>query len=561
MLSGVLQVVGLIHRPARGDETPRAHAAGGFHWQVLPAGDELFPDGPDLSAWVRDGAAIAIKTGPQRTVYRVTLPDGVVIVKRCRVNGFRAWWREVFRGSKSQLEFENALTLRRYGLQTIEPLTWGSRYRNWPCESLFVSRAETDAVPLQEYLEAHADPVRRTIATELGRLLATMHDLGVAHPDPHPGNLLVSFDAGFPRFTLIDLHAIRFGAALTWQESLDNLVLLNRWFQLRVSRTDRLAFWRAYVGHRTRLPSCPKQLANMAVEVERRTAESNARFWNGRLDRYQKSNRQFQKLRGGSVTGHAVRDLSSEFVKRLLADPDAPFRDPAFQVLKDSRSSTVIELPLPDGTTAIYKRFRVKSPTILLKNLFRSSAAMRSWTFGHNLLDRGLPTARPLVVLHRHRLGCPAEGYLLTEKVPAATDLTATVAALRPNDYRVVRGWADSLGRLVRKMHEKQVAHRDLKAPNILMSGHPAVPVLIDLVGVVPGKPVGRGDCVKNLARLNASFLNHPAVTRTDKLRFLRAYMAWGLHGSAGWKEWWHDVRRETLAKVAKNRRSGRPLA
>lgn len=570
MLRGVLQIVGLVPRAPGAAERPRALDAGGYHWHVLPPGEALFgPDGPNLNAWIREGTAEVLKFNSQRTVYRVTLPDGVMIVKQCRVNGPRAWWREVFRGSKSRLEFDHALALRRHGIATVEPLAWGSRARLSPGESFFVTRWEGDAEPFEKYLEDLPAVGRRTTSHELGRMLAQMHDAGVAHPDPHPGNLLVTFADGRPRFTLIDLHAIRFGRSLTWRDSLDNLVLLNRWFQLRATRTDRRAFWQAYVQHRTTLPTaCPVARATMAKEVERRTEESNARFWNSRLDRYQKSNRQYQRLRRGSVSGHAVRDLPAAFVQQLLADPDAPFRDPAMKKLKDSRSSTVIELPIPGGAVAIFKRFRVKSATILLKNRLRRTTAMRSWTFGHNLLDRGLPTARPLLVLHRHRLGCPAEGYLLAERVPDALDLVEAVAeaSARPDCRRVIRTWADSLGRLVRLMHEKQVAHRDLKAPNILMSRvrpdlAAAVPVLIDLVGVVPGQAVDRKDRVKNLARLNASFVNHPAVTRTDCLRFLRAYLAWGLHGSAGWKEWWHGVRRETLAKVAKNQRSGRPLA
>ena len=128
-------------------------------------------------------------------------------------------------------------------------------------------------------------------------------------------------------------------------------------------------------------------------------------------------------------------------------------------------------------------------------------------------------------------------------RVPEARELAAAVAA-GPR-----RAWFDSLGRLIRQMHEKQVAHRDLKAANILMSGD--APVLIDLVGVVPGTPVGRRLRMKNLARLNASFLHSPNVTRTDRLRFLRAYLAWGLHGRAGWKDWWNGVARETELKLA----------
>jgi hypothetical protein len=66
---------------------------------------------------------------------------------------------------------------------------------------------------------------------------------------------------------------------------------------------------------------------------------------------------------------------------------------------------------------------------------------------------------------------------------------------------------------------------------------------------------------VRNLARLHASFHQHPGLTRTDKLRFLRVYMQWGLFGRERWKRWWRRIERATQAKVARNARSGRPLA
>ena len=51
------------------------------------------------------------------------------------------------------------------------------------------------------------------------------------------------------------------------------------------------------------------------------------------------------------------------------------------------------------------------------------------------------------------------------------------------------------------------------------------------------------------------------ALTRADKVRFLRTYLQWGLRGRGSWKRWWHEVEKATLAKVARNARNGRPLA
>src|SRR5207244_1957687 len=50
---------------------------------------------------------------------------------------------------------------------------------------------------------------RRSLARALGTLFARLHDAGVIHPDPHPGNLLIeSASDGGLRFVVIDLHAV-----------------------------------------------------------------------------------------------------------------------------------------------------------------------------------------------------------------------------------------------------------------------------------------------------------------------------------------------------------------
>ena len=63
------------------------------------------------------------------------------------------------------------------------------------------------------------------------------------------------------------------------------------------------------------------------------------------------------------------------------------------------------------------------------------------------------------------------------------------------------------------------------------------------------------------MSRLNASFVQSPHVPAADRLRFLRPYLQWALHGSEGWKAWWTAVAERTRAKVEKNARRNRPLA
>jgi hypothetical protein len=83
---------------------------------------------------------------------------------------------------------------------------------------------------------------------------------------------------------------------------------------------------------------------------------------------------------------------------------------------------------------------------------------------------------------------------------------------------------------------------------------------LIDLVGVQRYRTLPRSRKVQNLARLHVSFCQHPGLTRTDRLRFLRTYLQWGLVGKGGWKPWWQHIAQAAERKIARNRRSGRPL-
>lgn len=578
MLSHVLRKVSFA-RPPTGPERVRTLCTNGHLWRTLPEGDRLFgPDGPDLAHWIAEGRATIIKSGIQRTIYRVQLPTGTVFVKHSRVHSPRALIREIFRPAKARLEFENAVALRQLGFNTVEPLAWGSRYRFAPGDSLLITRAtpaEGTADSVLERMQATLTPhqsavLRRRVSRELGSLMARMHDAGVAHPDPHPGNLLLGFtEHQRPVLTLIDVHAVRFGQPLSWSESLDNLVLLNRWFQLRSTRADRYRFWTAYCAARTTLR---ENLESMAQAVEVRTAASNARFWNGRFGRYTTNNRLFRKVARGQVRGYAVRDCDRATIEHLLTNPDAPFADPAAKRLKDSRTSTVVEFTVQTSLGPkqyIYKRFELKTKLIWFKNLFRPSVAVRSWVNGHTLLDRWLTTARPLCVLDRYRYGSATVGYLLTEKVPDALDLPAALQSLHtlPTTQRllVVREWAAKLGRLLRTMHARDVQHRDLKAANILMQfarsqPEQAEPVLIDLVGMSVGRPSRERLWVRDLARLTVSFLNSTTTTRTDRLRVLRAYQAWALHGPSDWKTTWRNIEAAVHTKVSKNTKTGRPV-
>jgi tRNA A-37 threonylcarbamoyl transferase component Bud32 len=475
------------------------------------------------------------------------------------------------------MEFDRALGVAARGVPTITPLAVGVRCEGpYAGESYLVTGAIEKVMALDVFINTALPSlppwrlalIRRNLARELGRLIARVHNAGILHRDLHAANLLVRLDPeNHIRLFLADLHAVRLGPPLDWRTSRENLVILNRWFSLQVGRTDRRRFWQEYCRARPLFASQHgHDLRELARELDGRTWVSNRLFWRQRDRRCLVTNRYYQRVHGNGTSGMVVRDLDRRIADQLLADPDGPFRSSAAKILKDSRSSTVAELEwVINGQVQplIYKRFRATTWHDRWARLVRRGPALRSWVFGHGLRERGLRTARPLAVIHRRRGALSCDSYLLTEKIQPAVNLRRWVdnlAALPAKQRQFsLRQRIDQVAKLARDLHKRHLSHRDLKALNILVADDKLW--LIDLDGVTRHRRLTRARRAQNLARLHVSFHQNPNVSRTDKLRFLRAYMLWGLMGKGGWKKWWHKIATKSLAKIARNHRRGRPLA
>lgn len=580
-------------------------ASPGFHWSVVPHLRDLLlgPAGIRLNEWLDNGQAEIVKHVQYRTIYRVQLPGVSFFLKHYPLSDVRSWLRQLVRPSKARGEFDKAQELARRGVATFTPLGLGERPAFLgPAESYLLSETLENTEPFDRFMEltwptlpaAQRNRLGPRLSQELGEFLGRMHSAGVCHHDLHAGNLLVRLlPDDRATFFLIDLHAVSLRAPLNSNTSRDNLVVFNRWLSGRLSRSERLRCWMAYCEtrrlespRRTALPSRPglaielhrwpsrghrRHYALLAGDIEERTLASRAQLGLNRDRRCLEDNRAFSRIRKHGLTGHVVADLDPALLESLLADPESPFRWPRTRILKHSASSTVAEIEVPgrpEQGCLIYKRVRGNTWKDAIANLFRPSPALRAWQAGHALLDRGLPTPRPLAVLHRSRGGLYGDGFLLFERIDHSQDLRQFVLALescsRADRRLLLDRVIDRLARILRQMHDWNVSHRDLKAANILVQADPAgsgpVVWFIDLVGVVRYRHLPRQRRVQNLARLNASFLDVSSITRTDRLRFLRTYLRWGLAGKSDWKSWWRAVEIVTLKKIRHNERTGRPL-
>jgi tRNA A-37 threonylcarbamoyl transferase component Bud32 len=577
--------------------------AGPFCWRLQPEfAQQLGPRGVRLDDWLRAGQATVVKQGPHRIVYRVALPGLTFYLKHNLTPDRRTWLRQFVRPSKARREYECALEAAARGIPTAVPVAWGQQRGLWSKgQSVLITRSLENTQPLHLFVY-HQLPLlparrqaqlRQRLADALGRLMARLHEAGIRHDDLHAGNLLLRVYADDRvELFLIDLTDVHFGSALSWRQSFNNLVVLNHWFAIQASRADRLRFWRSYVGARpvdSQVLAGPhdRRLLLWARRLEQVTWQSLHRHWKHRDRRCLVDNRYYRRLDASHAAGHAVTDLDARLAAALLADPDAPFRRTDAVVLKDSATSTVIEFTghvNGQPRRLIYKRFCAKKKSAPWSSLVRTPPALRSWQHGQGFRERGLPTARPLLVLHRRRHGLSYEGYLLTEKIEHAEDLHEvfeSLSTLAPAARRcLVRERINLAAQALRELHRRHLAHRDLKASNILLAklGPQAheehtgpVPSLLpvplagiwflDLVGVSVHDRLPKRRKLQNLARLNASFHDRPELTRSDRLRFLRHYLQWSLFGKQNWKSWWKAIAHATCAKLERNQGIGRKVA
>jgi tRNA A-37 threonylcarbamoyl transferase component Bud32 len=568
----------------------------GFHWEFAQpwcgcAAELLSPasGGLKLDEWLASGQARVVKYFPHRTVYRVELPGYDFHIKHYRGDR-RDWLKSLLRRSKAHAEYDITREVARRGVATLEAVAFGEISRAMQsADSFLVTKTLTGAVTLTSYLEETfptlpppaCSIMRQRLADALGHFLGRAHAAGVSHGDLHPGNMLIRFgEEERVELYLIDLHCVRLSRPLSWRRSRENLVILNRWFAVRCHRSDRRRAWRAYHQERTDLDLAERPRAR---EVEEATRISFIQFNRSRDHRCLIGGRHFRKIRRREMAGYAAVEIDKENLHFLVDSSDELF-DASAAVLKKSASSAVIEIDLKvagEVRRVIFKRINATAWTDGPASLFRPTGVLRSWMLGYGLRWRGLPTPRPLAMWQKTRLGMAGDGYLVMDKVADAVNLGEFVRSLDaqvdPERSRRLRALIEETARLVRRMHERGVSHRDLKSANLLISpsdwvmgfrGVVESPAgqgsrrdrvwLIDLVGVRRHGEVGRRRRVRNLMRLNVSFLDAAGVSRSDRLRFLRTYLGWGIHGKEGWKSWWKEVAAMSRAKVERNRRVGR---
>ena len=273
----------------------------------------------------------------------------------------------------------------------------------------------------------------------------------------------------------------------------------------------------------------------------------------------------------GGLLPQAWLDVTAADWEAALAEPDQLFRiGPEVELLKDSQSSMVVRrrLPLAQARPEVFCKLS-RRRNLLRKTigLFRRTRPSMNWQVGWDLLAKGISTALPLAVLEKRIFGLRLAGIIITQSLLPGKTLEHFAREDAPalSDGQQRRLTAE-LAQLIRRLHDHDFFHRDLKGVNIFVHSGNASDLrfyVLDLDGCGPHGQAHHKK-VKSLGRLARASLGWPVIRRTVRLRFLRAYLA-ARSGDArnvqaqpsrDWKTWWrhidHEVRRKSRLRSIK---------
>jgi tRNA A-37 threonylcarbamoyl transferase component Bud32 len=475
----------------------RIEGRGGFRWTVRTSlAGRLFADGVLLPDPLVLGRRTIRRTA-SRLVEAVDPKAGgppLIVKTYLRRPGLDDLFRGILYGSSAEIERGKAAGLLRRGIDVPEPIAAGTRRIGLSSESVLVEERIEGAEELGAVLSRGKIPAvaRDRIIEALAVLFRRIHDAGAALGDPHLGNLLLAGGFDAPRLIPVDLRRVRLGRRLTERRRASNLALLGIASLGLASRADRRRFIAAYLGEgstqagrRALLEAVEACMAPLLLATARRRAR-----------RARRGIRRFGRRRAGDVVWLYRTDALPE-IEEVLRDPEGAFRSPD-RVLKEGRSSSVV---IRGGL--VVKEFRPKRIRSLFLDRLRLSRPLRGLARSIVLETAGIPTARVLAAGERRRGVLSTGGFLVSREIPGARTLLGALreGAPGPGGAAPARGLLRSAGRLVGRLHQAGISHRDLKALNVLVDGRGRL-ALVDLDGLRAAGRVGLRRAARDLGRL-----------------------------------------------------------
>jgi len=521
-----------------------------------------------------------VKQNASRTVYRGTVGQTDIYLKHFHGQSFFHRVARMLGYSGASREIYYAQHLRQAGVETPRPLAASSGRPEW-----YAAVAVEDAMPGDQWharqLAAGAagqqSIARATIA--MADLVARMHAAGVIHSDLHCGNILVTARGGAPRLVLTDLHRLKRRTRLSRLSRTKNLAQLLHDRRDTTTRTQRLRFLKHYLarsGARGTLRGWEFLIDQMArihtrkhhAHRDRRINRRGRYFTDIALNDHWKGHVVLASKHPPPGSTAASQVFTAEQWAEALSGGPGLLEGDGVEVIKDSPSGRVVRRRLKVGEIELdvhIKRPRRKRTWKIILDYLRPSRPLRAFKIGHQIMTRGVDTALPLAAIERRIGGFLTDSILITETVPAshlnqflhvrlahvADPQLAGLSEARQES--IARSVLSSLGLMVRRLHDNNLVHRDLKSGNILVHWTPddgPCVVLIDLDGLKHVAHISMRQRFQGLMRLNVSLLECTSVSHAGRLRMLLGYLRRPGGGRIQFKPYWRVLQQWSAEKL-----------
>jgi len=468
----------------------------------------------DPVTFVRGTGGKVIKESQLRWAAILTLSSGrKIFIKRDKTKG----WPEIFKyfilPSKGRKEWFMAYQLQKRNLAVSKPYGWMERvHQGLVKESYYLSEAIESGVSLAEVADILKD---EKISTELVKTVIRMHSSGLLHQDLHAGNFLWDGES----FFLIDLHRARLLRFLSLNQRLWNLSHLFHSLRSIWGEKEYLIFLDKYFGEGS---VSSKRREEYLQKIHFQMDRLQKRQWKSRTKRCLKESTEFSVKKENGLTFYHRKDFPFDRFKKVVEKHLAMVEENPFLLLKQS-SEVIVSIFDDEENRICIKQFCYPRWWDRFRGHFRLSKGLKAWLGGNGLRARGVSSIKPLALMEQKSWFGQAESFLVMEASETGEEMDRHICK-GFSRFEEKRVFIKNFARWLSHLHQRDIYHQDMKACNILVlkNGQAWNFKLLDLEDVRLNEKVDDKKLFKNLLEINTSIPN--LVTRTDRLRFFRAY-------------------------------------
>lgn len=360
-------------------------------------------------------------------------------------------------------------------------------------------------------LRGEAVPDHRQLASDIRQLVHQLGRAKLGHRDLHLGNLLLHEQ----KLYLLDGYAVRPGGL-----RMDDVLQLAHSVRGLATRTDLQRGWQRLAGGAA-MPAHNRISRYWWRKLLNRSSGENAYFgrlrdgpWRGMFFKREKYPRRWAAASGLEISADDWQKQWPMLLENIQAGQ--------LEIIKTSPSGDVLAgqitlagKPLQAIVKRPYKRYWYR----YLNEIGRGSRSWRAWRKAWKLIVRDIPTAWPLLVMQKRRMGYITDSVIVFERVDgptlASVDLNILDTAQRETLFRRTGG-------ILREIESFGFAHFDAKASNWIVQCDDKLglrPILIDVDGIR-----GRRWPALGIRRLLRSMREHPQYSVADSLALCQGY-------------------------------------